>query len=113
MNTNPVRFERRAAQRFDVHLPVTVNIPDSASSGHGFTQDLSARGVFLYTDFPLAEGDAVELTLVMPSACTTVTGTFVALGNYARREHARTLPRPSHESCGDRRHQPDGHCGTP
>lgn len=70
MSTNPVRFERRAAQRFDVHLPVTVNIPDSASSGHGFTQDLSARGVFLYTDFPLAEGDAVELTLVMPSEIT-------------------------------------------
>ena len=70
MSTNPVRFERRAAQRFDVHLPVTVNIPESARSGHGFTQDLSARGVFLYTDFPLSEGDAVELTLVMPSEIT-------------------------------------------
>jgi hypothetical protein len=70
MSTNPVRFERRAAQRFDVHLPVTVNLPESASTGHGFTQDLSARGVFLYTDFPLSEGDAVELTLVMPSEIT-------------------------------------------
>jgi hypothetical protein len=70
MTTNPVRFERRAAQRFDVHLPVTVNLPDHLSSGHGFTQDLSARGVFLYTDFPLSEGDGVELTLVMPSEIT-------------------------------------------
>ena len=70
MSPDPVRFERRAAQRFDVHLPVTVNLPDNANSGHGFTQDLSARGVFLYTDFPLSEGDAVELTLVMPSEIT-------------------------------------------
>ena len=70
MTTSPVRLERRAAQRFDVHLPVTVNLPESASTGHGFTQDLSARGVFLYTDFPLSEGDSVELTFVMPSEIT-------------------------------------------
>ena len=70
MSTSPVRLERRAAQRFDVPLPVTVKLPEGASEGHGFTQDLSARGVFLYTDFPLSEGDAVELTFVMPSEIT-------------------------------------------
>ena len=37
---------------------------------YGFTQDLSGRGVFFYTDFQVTEGDAVELTLVMPSEIT-------------------------------------------
>jgi len=31
---------------------------------------LSARGAFFCTDFSLAEGDAIELTLVMPSEIT-------------------------------------------
>jgi hypothetical protein len=70
MGTSQVRFERRAAQRFDYHLPVTVRLPEGLAEGQGFTQDLSARGVFFYTDFPLAEGDAIELTLVMPSEIT-------------------------------------------
>lgn len=70
MSTSQVRLERRAEQRFDVHLPVTVSLPQGSSKGQGFTQDLSARGVFLYTDIPLSEGDAVELTLVMPSEIT-------------------------------------------
>jgi PilZ domain len=70
MSTDQVRFERRATQRFDFHLPVTLRLADSDSEGYGFTQDLSARGALLYTDFALSEGDAVELTLVMPSEIT-------------------------------------------
>src|SRR3978361_134006 len=70
MNTNQVHLERRAAQRFDVHLPVTVKRSEGEKEGQGFTQDLSMRGVFFYTDFPLTEGLAVELTLVMPSEIT-------------------------------------------
>ncbi len=70
MSTNEVRFERRATQRFDVHLPVTIHLADSQSEGYGFTQDLSVRGALLYTDFTLAEGDPVELSLVMPSEIT-------------------------------------------
>jgi hypothetical protein len=70
VSTNQVHVERRAAQRFDVHLPVTIKRPAGTSEGQGFTQDLSGRGAFFYTDFPLSEGDAVELTLVMPSEIT-------------------------------------------
>jgi hypothetical protein len=70
MNAGPDRLERRAAQRFEVHLPVAVKPIEGAGEGQGFVQDLSARGVFFYTDFPLAEGQAVELTLVMPSEIT-------------------------------------------
>src|ERR1700690_841470 len=70
MSTDQVRFERRATQRFDFHLPVTIRLADSDSEGYGFTQDLSVRGALLYTDFAVSEGDAVELTLVMPSEIT-------------------------------------------
>jgi hypothetical protein len=70
MNTDQVHLERRAAQRFDFQLPVVVRLAGTDREGHGFTQDLSGRGVFLYTDFQVTEGDAVELTLVMPSEIT-------------------------------------------
>ena len=70
MTIDQVQLERRAAQRFDFHLPVSVRLVGSDHEGCGFTQDLSARGALFYTDFPLSEGDAVELTLVMPSEIT-------------------------------------------
>jgi len=70
MTTDPLRLERRSTQRFDFHLPVSIRLAGTAGESHGFTQDLSARGAFLYTDFAMREGDAVELTLVMPSEIT-------------------------------------------
>lgn len=70
MSTDQVHLERRAAQRFDFHLPVSVRRAGADQEGHGFTQDLSARGALFYTDFALAEGEAIELTLVMPSEIT-------------------------------------------
>jgi len=70
MDTTPVRCERRAAQRFDFHLPIAIRHSGKSLEGHGFTQDLSARGVFLYADFAVAPGDQVELTLRMPSEIT-------------------------------------------
>ena len=68
MSTDPSRLERRARQRFEVHLPISIlvdgiNVP-------GFTQDVSARGVFLYAETVLQEGSAVELTFTMPSDVT-------------------------------------------
>jgi hypothetical protein len=36
----------------------------------GFTQDLSSRGVFFFTDSPLTEGTEIEITLRMPSEIT-------------------------------------------
>ncbi len=71
MSTTQVQLERRSTQRFDFHLPVSVRLAGSPEhEGCGFTQDLSARGALFYTDFPLALGDAIELTLVMPSEIT-------------------------------------------
>ena len=70
MNTDQLHLERRASQRFEFQLPVGVRLAGTDREGYGFTQDLSGRGVFFYTDFQVAEGDAVELTLVMPSEIT-------------------------------------------
>jgi len=68
MSTDANRLERRAAQRFEVHLPVSVHF--NGLTVPGFTQDLSARGIFLYTEADIPEGAAVELTFMMPSEIT-------------------------------------------
>jgi len=70
MNSGPVRVERRAAQRFEFQLPLSLRWSNGEREGCGFTQDLSARGVFFYTDCPLQAGDPVEIVLVMPSEIT-------------------------------------------
>jgi hypothetical protein len=70
MTTPPVSVERRIGQRFAFNLPVSLREPATAAEGLGFTQDLSSRGVFLFTDMALSEGAEIELTLKMPSEIT-------------------------------------------
>jgi PilZ domain len=70
MSTGEVRLERRAGQRFGFQMPVVICRTATGREGSGFTQDLSARGASFYTDLTLVQGDAVELTLVMPSEIT-------------------------------------------
>jgi len=70
MTTPPVRVERRVGQRFPYLLSVSLRQPAGAIEGVGFTQDLSSRGVFLFTDAPLTETSEIELTLRMPSEIT-------------------------------------------
>ena len=70
MTTLPVGIERRIGQRFAFNLPVALRDVAGGTEGRGFTQDLSSRGVFLFTDMALVEGAEVELTLKMPSEIT-------------------------------------------
>jgi hypothetical protein len=70
MTTPPVRVERRVGQRFQYLLPLSLRQTSSSTEGLGFTQDLSSRGVFFFTDAPLVEGAQIELTLKMPSEIT-------------------------------------------
>lgn len=70
MNTPSVGVERRIGQRFAFNLPVSLRDVASAAEGLGFTQDLSSRGAFLFTDMALREGAEIELTLKMPSEIT-------------------------------------------
>jgi hypothetical protein len=63
--------ERRAMRRFDMRLPATVKLED-ASIGELVTetQNVSARGVFLYLDRVLAEGSRIAVTLTFPPHVT-------------------------------------------
>jgi hypothetical protein len=70
MTAPPVGVERRIGQRFAFNLPVSLRDVATATEGLGFTQDLSSRGVFLFTDMALSEGAEIELTLRMPSEIT-------------------------------------------
>ena len=70
MTAPPVRVERRVGQRFTFLLPVSFHDVASGTQGLGFTQDLSSRGVFFFTDRALQEGAEIELTLNMPSEIT-------------------------------------------
>ena len=70
MGTSPVRVERRVGQRFAYLLPLSLRQISNPVEGVGFTQDLSSRGVFFFTDAALTEGAEVELTLRMPSEIT-------------------------------------------
>jgi hypothetical protein len=70
MTTPTVGVERRIGQRFAFNLPVSLRDISTAAEGLGFTQDLSSRGAFLFTDMALNEGTDVELTLKMPAEIT-------------------------------------------
>ncbi|MGA8271071.1 MAG: PilZ domain-containing protein [Candidatus Sulfotelmatobacter sp.] len=70
MTTPSVGVERRIGQRFAFNLPVSLRDVSTGTEGLGFTQDLSSRGVFFFTDMALSEGAEVELTLRMPSEIT-------------------------------------------
>jgi hypothetical protein len=70
MITPPLGVERRVGQRFAFNLPVSLRDVATAVEGLGFTQDLSSRGAFLFTDMALSEGAEIELTLSMPCEIT-------------------------------------------
>ena len=68
--TEQIRIERRSGHRFEQYqVPVRLQTPDG-QVGNGFTLNLSSRGTLVRTDFPLTEGQAIEVTLVMPSEIT-------------------------------------------
>ena len=70
MTTPPVGIERRVGQRFPYLLPLSLRQTETSIEGVGFTQDLSSRGVFFFTNAALTEGSEIELTLRMPSEIT-------------------------------------------
>ncbi len=70
MTALPVGVERRIGQRFTFNLPVALRDVSTGAEGRGFTQDLSSRGAFLFTDMRIGEGAEIELTLKMPSEIT-------------------------------------------
>jgi len=68
MSTDSVRLERRSGQRFQRYLPLLVHV--DGREMHGYAQDVSTRGLFLYTEVPVRPGTVVELTFTMPAEVT-------------------------------------------
>jgi|SRR5215813_2091493 len=85
MSAQPIQFERRSAQRFDFHLAVSITVCETGAEGSAFTQNISARGAFLYTELELKEGDEVLLRLVMPSEITLAENMQVSCRGRVRR----------------------------
>jgi len=97
MTTSPVRIERRAGQRFSYLLPISIRQTSHGIEGAGFTQDLSSRGVFFFTDMDLKEGAEIEVTLRMPSEITLGENMPVRCRGRVLRVSA---PVPGLDSCG-------------
>jgi hypothetical protein len=67
-----LRIERRSGHRFEQYqVPVILRASDG-QAGNGFTLNLSSRGALVRTDFPMIEGQPVEITLAMPSEISMV-----------------------------------------
>ena len=53
-----MEHEKRISSRFSLQLPITVVLPETGLRVEGKTRDISASGIFLYADLPLAESIA-------------------------------------------------------
>jgi len=63
--------EKRAARRFPLRLPVTVNHGESTQLRDvGQLRDVSARGICFYVQSSIAEGSNIGFTLTLPPEIT-------------------------------------------
>lgn len=71
--------ERRLARRYDLSLPVIVQLPREKESSHhnGQTRDISTRGVYFMLQKELAPGTELDFTLTLPSEITRGTEVLV------------------------------------
>ena len=58
--------ERRAQRRLEVRVPVTIKARQGKLQTTGYTRDLSANGLFLYTESQFSEGSELEIVLLLP-----------------------------------------------
>src|SRR5579864_6416253 len=71
--------ERRLARRYDLALPVIVQLPinKEASPHNGQTRDISTRGVYFMLHKELQPGTELDFTLTLPAEITQGTEVFV------------------------------------
>jgi len=63
--------EKRAARRFALRIPVTVDQGDhSAQSQVAHIRDVSARGICFYLESAIAQGSPIGFTLTLPPEIT-------------------------------------------
>lgn len=62
--------EKRAARRFALRVPVTVNRDSTGSSETAQLRDVSARGICFFLDSDIAQGSPIGFTLTLPPEIT-------------------------------------------
>ena len=62
--------EKRAARRFALRVPVTVNRNANGSTEPAQIRDVSARGICFYVDSAIAQGSPIGFTLTLPPEIT-------------------------------------------
>jgi hypothetical protein len=62
--------EKRAARRFALKIPVAIAREDAKFSEAAQIRDVSARGISLYLDSPIAQGSPIGFTLTLPPEIT-------------------------------------------
>src|SRR5437868_7141599 len=70
INMTPAVPERRTMRRFEMRLPALVRCSGTDAGDTTETVNVSARGVFFYTQGRLAPGDNIEVTLTFPPHVT-------------------------------------------
>ncbi len=65
------RQEKRAARRFALHVPVTVEHGENTTANQvAQIRDVSARGICFYLDSAIAQGSPIGFTLTLPPEIT-------------------------------------------
>jgi hypothetical protein len=65
------RQEKRAARRFALRVPVTVDHGDSAARNEtALLRDVSARGICFYLESAIEQGSTIGFTLTLPPEIT-------------------------------------------
>jgi PilZ domain len=62
--------EKRAARRFALKIPVSIAREDTKFNEAAQIRDVSARGISLYLDSPIAQGSPIGFTLTLPPEIT-------------------------------------------
>ena len=63
--------EKRAARRFALRIPVSITRDENSNpSESAQLRDVSARGICLYLDSPMAQGSPIGFTLTLPPEIT-------------------------------------------
>jgi len=65
------KIDRRSRERVVATLPVRVRGTAANPELSAQTRDVSANGIFLYTESRMAEGSDVELVLILPPELTS------------------------------------------
>jgi hypothetical protein len=62
--------EKRAARRFALHVPLTIERGNPGHSESAEIRDVSARGICFYLDSAVAQGSPIGFTLTLPPEIT-------------------------------------------